>query len=187
MRIGIISDTHGAVAAWLQALEVFRDVDLIVHAGDVLYHGPRNPLPASYEPRKLAALINDAPVPVIIARGNCDAEADQMMVDWPLQAPYAFVQADNLRLLINHGHTITPEQMLAQAQRHRANLFIFGHTHLPGLTKSEGVLMLNPGSPSLPKDEQGTATVAVADASRVQLIALKTKQVLAEACLGPDS
>ncbi|MGD0153165.1 MAG: phosphodiesterase [Thermacetogeniaceae bacterium] len=183
MRIGIISDTHGSVVAWEQALDLFRDVELIVHAGDVLYHGPRNPLPVSYEPKKLASLINNAPVPVIIARGNCDAEVDQVMVNWPLQSPYAFIQVDGLRLLVNHGHTSTPEQMLAQAQRHFANLFVFGHTHLATLTKSDGVLMLNPGSPSLPKDERETATVAVADGGLVRLIALKTGQVLAEAGL----
>jgi putative phosphoesterase len=183
MRIGIISDTHGSVDAWSQALDLFRGVDLIVHAGDVLYHGPRNPLPESYEPRRLAALVNSAPVPVIIARGNCDAEVDQMLVDWPIQAPYAFVQAGSLRLLANHGHTLTPEQMVAQAQRHRAGLFVFGHTHLYGLTRSDGVVMLNPGSPSLPKDGRKTATVAVAGEGRGRLIALRTGQVLAEESL----
>ncbi len=183
MRIGIISDTHGSAIAWEQAMELFRDVELIVHAGDMLYHGPRNPLPAGYEPKKLASLINAAPVPVIIARGNCDADVDQVMVNWPLQSPYAFIQVDGLRLLVNHGHTMTPEQMLTQAQRHRANLFVFGHSHLASLAKSDGVLLLNPGSPSLPKDERETATVAVADEGLVRLIALKTGQVLAEAGL----
>ncbi len=184
MRIGIISDTHGSVNAWVEALDLFAGVDLIIHAGDVLYHGPRNPLPESYEPSRLAALINDAPVPVIIARGNCDAEVDQVLVNWPLQAPYAFIQAGSLRLLVNHGHTMTTGQMLAEAQRNRANLFIYGHTHLPEVSRSGGVLLLNPGSPSLPKDEQKTATVAVADTGGgVRIIALKTRQVMAEASL----
>lgn len=184
MRIGIISDTHGSVTAWLEALDLFGDVDLIVHAGDVLYHGPRNPLPEGYEPRRLAALINEAPVPVIIARGNCDAEVDQVLVNWPIQAPYAFIQAGSLRLLVNHGHTMTPGQMLAQAQQYRANLFVYGHTHLPEVSRSGGVLLLNPGSPSLPKDEQKTATVAVADTgSGVRIIAISTRKVLSEASL----
>jgi putative phosphoesterase len=182
MRIGIISDTHGSVTAWTRALDLFGGVDLIVHAGDVLYHGPRNPLPETYEPRRLAALINDAPAPVIIARGNCDAEVDQVLVNWPIQAPYAFIQAGSLRLLVNHGHALTPEQMIAQAQQYRANLFVYGHTHLPEVARSGGVILLNPGSPSLPKDEQKTATVAVADtANGVQTIALQTGQVLDEA------
>jgi hypothetical protein len=181
MRIGIISDTHGSVNAWFQALDLFGGVDLIVHAGDVLYHGPRNPLPESYEPRRLATLINEAPAPVIIARGNCDAEVDQVLVNWPIQAPYAFIQAGSLRLLVNHGHTMTPEQMISQAQRYRANLFVYGHTHLPEICRSGGVILLNPGSPSLPKDEQKTATVAVADTgSGVRIISLQTGQVLDE-------
>ncbi|NLU43022.1 MAG: phosphodiesterase, partial [Firmicutes bacterium] len=42
MRIGVISDTHGSVTAWRKAYDqVLRSADLIVHAGDLLYHGPR--------------------------------------------------------------------------------------------------------------------------------------------------
>lgn len=183
MRIGVISDTHGSVDAWSQAQAVFRDVELIVHAGDLLYHGPRNPLPESYDPGALAALINEAPVPVVIARGNCDAEVDQLMVEWPLQAPYAFIQINDLRILVNHGQGLTSHQMLKQAQRYRANMLIFGHSHLPVLSFSANVLMLNPGSPALPKDDQKTASVAVIDDDRVRLIALEGNRVLAEAAL----
>jgi len=59
MKIGVISDTHGSLTAWQQVLSgPFQDVDLILHAGDVLYHGPRNPLPEGYQPGQLAEAIN---------------------------------------------------------------------------------------------------------------------------------
>ena len=56
MKIGIISDTHGHEMAWAHACErFFKGADLIVHAGDVLYHGPRNPMKADYNPAGLVA------------------------------------------------------------------------------------------------------------------------------------
>jgi len=42
MKIGIISDTHGCLETWEKVFTAyFQDSDLIIHAGDVLYHGPR--------------------------------------------------------------------------------------------------------------------------------------------------
>ncbi len=181
MRLGIISDTHGSAAAWEKAMTaVFREVELIIHAGDVLYHGPRNPLPEGYDPQRLAALINKAPVPVIIARGNCDAEIDQLLIEWPLQAPYAFLQVESLRLLVTHGHQAPFQELQAQAERYRVRLLISGHTHLPEISKERGVVFLNPGSPSLPKGTPARPTAALVDERSVRLIDAETGQTLNE-------
>ncbi len=75
-RLGIISDTHGNLRAWQAALAVWGEVDMILHAGDVLYHGPKNPLPEGYGPRELSEAMNASPVPLLFAQGNCDAEED---------------------------------------------------------------------------------------------------------------
>ena len=57
MKIGIISDTHGHEGAWVRACaEFFGGADLILHAGDVAYHGPRNPMKADYNPMGLFLL-----------------------------------------------------------------------------------------------------------------------------------
>lgn len=174
MRIGIISDTHGSLPAWKKAMDVFRGCELIIHAGDVLYHGPRNPLPQGYAPRELAALINKAPLPVVIARGNCDADVDQVLLSWPLQAPYAFLQIEGLRILVNHGHGMEPGAIQAQAQRFQVQLFIYGHTHIPELKVENGIVYLNPGSPSLSKDKGRRSTVALLENGLVSLIDLHT-------------
>ena len=90
MKIGIISDTHGHEMAWAHACErFFKGADLIVHAGDVLYHGPRNPMKADYNPAGLVARINSCPVPVVIAKGNCDSSVDASCIELPIEAPYA--------------------------------------------------------------------------------------------------
>lgn len=170
MKIGVISDTHGDAASWRRVMEgIFDGVDLIIHAGDILYHGPRNPLVEGYNPQELAGLINSCPVPVLFARGNCDAEVDQLLLDYPILAPYAFLQIGQFRIMAHHGDGLDREEMLRLAGRYRADLFISGHTHVPVLEKEGGVVLLNPGSPSLPKGDGGS-TVALLDGYHNSLV-----------------
>ena len=95
MKIGIISDTHGHEMAWTKAYEKqFKDAAMILHAGDVLYHGPRNPMKEDYNPAGLVQKLNECPVPVIIVKGNCDSAVDASCIELPLLAPYAYVAAE---------------------------------------------------------------------------------------------
>ena len=104
MKIGIISDTHGHEMAWANACErFFKGADLILHAGDVLYHGPRNPMKADYNPAGLVARINSCDIPVVIAKGNCDSSVDASCLDLPIEAPYAYVVWEGLRIVVTHG------------------------------------------------------------------------------------
>ncbi|HBT46471.1 MAG TPA: phosphodiesterase [Peptococcaceae bacterium] len=177
-RIGVISDTHGDVAAWEKALEVWGPLDLILHAGDVLYHGPRNPLVAGYGPPELAERINASPVPLLIAQGNCDAEVDQMVLAWPLQSPLVLVQTPFLRLIAVHGHGMDKEAMAGLARRYRADVLVCGHTHVPLLEEWEGIILFNPGSPSLPKGREGP-TVGLIEGRTATLRALGSGETLA--------
>lgn len=184
MKIGVISDTHGDAAGWRRVQEeVFPGVDLVIHCGDVLYHGPRNPLVEGYDPAGLAGLINSCPAPVLLARGNCDAEVDQLLIDYPIQSPYAFLQAGLFRIMAHHGHDLSREEMISLGRRYRADLLISGHTHVPVLEDGGGLVLLNPGSPSLPKGGSGP-TAALLDCSgdvlRVRIIKIADGNVLAE-------
>ena len=76
MKIGFISDTHGGYENTVRALEHLKGCSQIIHVGDVLYHGPRNDIPDTYDPKKLADLLknrND----ILYVRGNCDADVDE--------------------------------------------------------------------------------------------------------------
>lgn len=160
MRIGVISDTHGSVSAWRKAYAKYlHQTDLIIHCGDLLYHGPRNPLPDEYKPDELCATFNALEKPVVFVRGNCDAEVDQMILEHPIEAPYAHVITAHWRILVHHGH----QNMLPAKTKTCYNLIISGHTHLPGIKKENGLIYLNPGSPALPKNEAKTPTIAVID------------------------
>lgn len=73
MKIGVLSDTHGNITALKRALDLFANVDLIVHAGDVLYHPPRLGCTEGYDVVACVNLLNGLDIPVVIAQGNCDA------------------------------------------------------------------------------------------------------------------
>ena len=103
MKIGVMSDTHGHELRFAKAVEkIFPDADLIMHAGDVLYHGPRNPMLEDYNPLNLANRINELKIPIIIARGNCDSDVDQNVINVPIQSPYAYVFAFGKRIVMTH-------------------------------------------------------------------------------------
>lgn len=177
MKIGIISDSHGSALAWETAVSrYFKDCDLMVHAGDVLYHGPRNPLPEGYNPAKLAQMINDSPVPVVFARGNCDAEIDSLLISYPVQAPYALLYVKGKSVLVTHGHNLSFDNVPELAGKYNSDLIITGHTHIPWLEEKNGTVLLNPGSCALPKGG-AEPTIAVWENNSITILTLDGKIV----------
>ncbi|MHB9095106.1 MAG: phosphodiesterase [Eubacteriales bacterium] len=173
MKIGILSDSHGSAAAWEAAVSrFFSGCSLIIHAGDVLYHGPRNPLPDGHNPQKLAELINQSPVPVIFAKGNCDAEIDSVLLKYPVQAPYAMLYVKGKAVLVTHGQEMDTAKMKEMAGLYGAGIVISGHTHIPRLEQENETLFLNPGSCALPKSSEGP-TVAIWEGNTVSILSMK--------------
>jgi putative phosphoesterase len=165
MNIGVISDTHGSLTAWLKAVnDYFSTVDLILHGGDVLYHGPKNPIPEGYQPTPLSSAMNDCPMPILICRGNCDADIDQQMLDIPIQSPYVLVWVDWLKAMVLYGDGLTEEELSTLAKRYRLDLIITGHTHIHQIREGEGYIIFNPRFPSLPKGD-GRPTIGLIDSS----------------------
>lgn len=155
MKLLIASDLHGAAPA-VQALASRVEAeapDRIALLGDLLYHGPRNDLPPGYAPKEVIPVLNALADRIVAVRGNCDAEVDQMVLDFPCMADYALIEADGHELYLTHGH-LDLEPRLA-----RGSAFLSGHTHVKVLEEREGVLHVNPGSTSIPKD--GAASYAV--------------------------
>jgi len=183
LKIGIISDTHGSLTAWQTAYtRYFSQTDLIIHCGDILYHGPRNPLPEGYKPSELAAILNQVKQPVLFAKGNCDAEVDQMLIEAPIEAPYIHCYLNGLRILVHHGHLFTPETLPTGTARH-LDLVISGHTHIPVIERHQGLTWINPGSPSLPKTEDNQPSIAILDQRHLEIINLNTGEVIKAADL----
>ncbi len=153
MKIIVTSDTHGGLVGWKGVSEFLKEADLLLHAGDILYHGPRNPLPEGYNPKELAEAINSLELPALFARGNCDADIDQLLLRFPIQSPYIFCFLDGLSIIVLHELNQRTRDMIGL---YKPDILVFGHTHKPDLSKEGKTLLLNPGSPSLPKDSEPT-------------------------------
>ncbi|MCQ2104824.1 MAG: phosphodiesterase [Fibrobacter sp.] len=180
MRALILSDIHGSAAAARKALAHFERLhcDKIFLLGDTLYHGPRNPLPEGHGPMGVVEALRPYGNKIVAVRGNCDADVDLMMLDFvKIEDEYAVVEDQvtdaagkqkTIRLFLSHGHIFMPECFPAnaldqlepaapsnsadQAQGRTIDAYLYGHTHIYQLQKNfKGVLMVNPGSTSLPK------------------------------------
>ncbi|MEW6104118.1 MAG: phosphodiesterase [bacterium] len=156
MKIGVISDTHGNLYSWNKAYEGFLDCDVIIHCGDILAPGPKNPIPDGYNPPLLADKINALSVPFLIAKGNCDSDVDSILLNPPI-LPFVFLQDGKKRIIASHGHLpIDPSQF-------KADIFITGHTHIPSLEEKGEIIYLNPGSPSVPLSKEKIPSYATID------------------------
>ena len=152
MKIMFASDIHGDIECAKKMLETYfsEKADRLCLLGDLLYHGPRNDLPKNYDPKSVIALLNENREHLLCVRGNCDTEVDQMVLDFPILADYAFLCTDGITMLLTHGHhynTKTPPPMK------KGDLLIHGHTHVLCIESfGDENLYINPGSVTLPKE-----------------------------------
>lgn len=151
MKYAIASDIHGS-AYWctefMRALK-YEKVDKIILLGDLMYHGPRNPLPQGYDPSNVAQQLNGLPLEILAVRGNCDSEVDQMLLDFPCMQNYALIEDSGTSFLCTHGHLELSNLIDALPQ---GSIVFSGHTHIKRDETIKGIRYLNPGSISLPKD-----------------------------------
>ncbi len=166
MKLMIASDIHGSYAYCKRMLDALRKEapDRLLLLGDILYHGPRNGLPAEYEPKKVIEALNAEKSRILCVRGNCDAEIDQMVLEFPILADYCILYMGGRMIFATHGHHYH-EKALPPLQP--GDILLHGHTHvsawekvrLDAETKAEHgaeapfVYYFNPGSVSFPKED----------------------------------
>lgn len=175
MKIGVISDTHGSLHFFNMAMEILSDCDRILHAGDILYHGPRNDLPGGYNPKGLVEAINSMDN-IYFAKGNCDSDVDQMVINHPIQSPGAFVEFNERKIYVTHGYLESTMSTIFRAKEAKADILILGHTHIKGVERDENLIILNPGSTALPKD--GIRSCAIITDTELQLINIESKDLI---------
>lgn len=152
MKLLIASDIHGSASFCekLQERVNAEKPDKILLLGDLLYHGPRNELPAGYAPKQVIPMLSAWKDCILAVRGNCEAEVDQMVLPFPCMADYAVISPEpNLTIFMTHGHLWNPEKL---PPLQSGSVFLFGHTHVKMHCMKDGIFLANPGSVSIPKD-----------------------------------
>ena len=164
MKYMIASDIHGSAYYCRELLDVYKtsgagrlillDVykksgaERLILLGDILYHGPRNDLPKEYAPKEVISMLNSYKDQIYNVRGNCDAEVDQMVLEFPVLSDYALFAINGLTIYATHGHIYNKENLLPMQ---KGDILLHGHTHILTAETFGDITILNPGSVSIPK------------------------------------
>ena len=137
MLIGLISDTHIPDRARIlpqNVIEAFSDVELILHAGDLTSPGVLEEL--------------EEIAPVMAVQGNMDRANG---IDLPKAK---VVEVEGLKIGVIHGEVYPradSDQLIYLAKELDVDILVSGHSHQPKIEQKDGVLLLNPGSPNVPR------------------------------------
>ncbi len=135
MKILIVSDTHGSNAGLEEVISENRDMDMLIHLGDV--EGAEDYI------RMIAGC------PVHVVRGNND-----YFSDLPKEEEFDLM---DYHVLITHGNaygvTLDDSALREEAHARCADIVMYGHTHRPVFYEDEGLYVLNPGSLSYPRQK----------------------------------
>ncbi|HIU64013.1 MAG TPA: YfcE family phosphodiesterase [Candidatus Avacidaminococcus intestinavium] len=138
MIIGITGDTHGSKKALRQVLSTAPPVDCWLHTGDY-----------SQDAEFLAY---ESKLPVYKVAGNTDPVQGRANLDEVLLL-------DNTKIWLTHGHHYMRDYRIEElawwGRKLEVDIVVFGHTHIPLIKWFGDILLLNPGSPVQPRDEQG--------------------------------
>ena len=107
MKLLIASDIHGSALFCGQLMEAYKKegTQRLLLLGDLLYHGPRNELPQGYAPKEVIRMLNEKSGDILCVRGNCEAEVDQMVLDFPVMADYSAIFLDGITA-VSYTHLV---------------------------------------------------------------------------------
>lgn len=144
MKVLIVSDTHGREQNLAEALEQTGPIDQLIHLGDV-----------EGGAEHIRELAGDAPAAIIA--GNND-----FFCDLPNERIFTL---GGHRIFMTHGHGYFVHSgtlyLKREARKKGADIVMFGHTHKPYMEEDNELLVLNPGSLSLPRQEEHRPTYIV--------------------------
>lgn len=173
MKFLIGSDIHGSPYYAKLFFDKDKSInsDRIIVLGDFFYNGARNNPPKEYSPKDVVALVNAHAHKLIAIKGNCDSEVDQMVAEF-LFCQVATVFAFNKVITLTHGHKYSFDNL----PKNPGDIFIQGHTHVGVLERKGDLILANPGSISLPKDDHHSYMVM--DEKGITLFDLESDSVL---------
>ena len=148
MKVLVISDIHGSsyYARKIEEIVEKENPEKIVLLGDLYYHGPRNELSQEYAPMEVAKILNSLKDKLMVVKGNCDAEVDEMISEFKFE-DHILTNINGKNIYFTHGHKYNIENITYED----FDILIYGHIHQGFIKEKEGYLFANPGSISLPK------------------------------------
>ena len=100
-------------------------------------------------PKEVIRLLNERKNQIYAVRGNCEAEVDQMVLDFPVMADYCILAIEGKTMYATHGHIYNKDNLPPMMD---GDILIHGHTHVLKAENMGNYILLNPGSVSIPKE-----------------------------------
>lgn len=148
MKYLVISDIHGSSYYANKIRDIYEreNPDKIILLGDLYYHGPKNQLTQEYDPMKVAEVLNSYKNIIMCTRGNCDAEVDEMISEFKFEEQIELT-INNKKFLFQHGQVYNIDYLPKGI-----DVLVYGHFHTGYIQEKDGILCVNSGSISLPKN-----------------------------------
>ena len=148
MKYLVISDIHGSNYYAKKIEEIYNkeNPDKIILLGDLYYHGPRNPLTEEYNPMEVSKLLNNLKDKILCTRGNCDADVDEMISEFKFNNNIE-LDINGKKFFFTHGHKFNIDNI-----PNNVDVLVYGHFHTGFIKEKDGVICVNSGSISLPKN-----------------------------------
>lgn len=163
-KLVITADIHGSLASWLTLKHLLSPEDKLAIAGDLFdtrYGSYSDP---DFQPETIRKDFNSLGQDVYYVYGNCDVPSF-----CPGYEPDLTFTEFNQSIYLHHGHR--PAKLTGNE-----NIIIQGHTHLCFLEQADGLIYMNPGSISAPRN--GIYTYGIIDRNRAALVELKSGKSL---------
>ena len=150
MKLLIVSDIHGSgyYAERLKEIVEKENPDKAILLGDLYYHGPRNNLSQEYNPMKVAKILNEMKDKLLVLKGNCDAEVDEMISEFKFEETIE-MKVNGFNIFCSHGHKYNKDNLPPMGVD--MDIMFYGHFHVGFIEEENGIIFANPGSISLPK------------------------------------
>lgn len=159
MKYLVVSDVHGSSYYANKINEIYNkeNPDKIILLGDLYYHGPRNPLTKEYNPMEVSNIFNNLKDKILCIRGNCDAEVDEMISEFKFEESIT-IDINGLKFFFTHGHKYNIDNIPEYI-----DVLVYGHFHTGFIKENNGVICVNSGSISLPKDNTKNSYLIIED------------------------
>ena len=185
MEIAIYSDLHGNPAVLKTLMDnVFPTVDHIWAVGDLFYSYNKDDASKAKSTEVMETLLAYKDKPVDYIMGNTDAfEEFKAFQEVFASETFLVKEIDGLKIILTHGHLYETElKMQELLNEHHAKIMVYGHSHLFEIKIRDNHIFLNPGSVTLPRDENTIATYLLLNTieKRVQLKEINTGDILEE-------
>lgn len=149
MRIIVVSDTHGRIDSFVKSIKSIERPKFIIHLGDYVEDG-----------EKIQSITN---IETVIVKGNGDYFNQKYEED-------KLLEIEGKRFFITHGHKYSVrnrlDTIMYRGEELKADVILFGHTHIPIILEEANMMIMNPGSPSYPRGVEREKTFGIIDISK---------------------